>query len=117
MWITDEFKSVKQVKEIVKLIKSEDILETFYWMNQERLIPLFAPKAKVIREYSEEIDKEISFCSNCNYEFKDEEADYHYCVNCLEELACCDDDNCDKDRERIKESIRSFLQDCYSRKN
>lgn len=108
MW-TNEFKSLEQVKGIVSLIKSEEILEAFRWMNKERLMPLFIPKAKV-RRYDEG-----NFCSRCDYQFQGEEADYHYCVRCGEELACCDNPNCDKDRQRAEESMISFLYKAYTK--
>jgi len=118
MWITDGFKSLNQVKGIVRLIYKKDILEAFKWVNKERLIPLFMPSSKVIRKYCEKTYEEIDSCSSCGYEFRidetgDKEADYHYCVNCLKELACCNDKNCDKDRERAEESMISFLYNIY----
>jgi len=111
MWITNEFKSLEQIKGIVRLIKNKDVLEKFKLMNKERLIPLFVPKSNVLRY------EEGDFCSNCNYKFIREEANYHYCVNCLEELACCDDELCDKDWQRAEESMISFLDNIYERIN
>ena len=100
---TNEFKSLEQIKGIVKLIPNEEVLEAFKWMNMERIKPLFSPKVFV--ERTEEGD----YCSNCNYKFRGEESDYHYCVRCLEKMNCCDDKLCDKDRERAEESVISFL--------
>jgi hypothetical protein len=117
MWRTDKFKNLEQVKGIINLIKREEFLDAFYFMNLERLISLFWPRAKVQRFI------EGNFCSLCDYEFKineetnEDESDYHYCVHCREELACCDDITCDKDRERAEESARSFLYYTYMENN
>jgi len=101
------FRDLNQIKGIVSLIPNKDVLEAFKWMNQEDLKLLVMPEAKVLRY------KEGDFCSECNYQFKGEESDYHYCVNCLEELRCCDDHFCDKDNQRAEETVWSILEDFY----
>ncbi|MFH1918108.1 MAG: hypothetical protein ABIJ14_03345 [Nanoarchaeota archaeon] len=106
----DSFKSLNHVSGMVRLIPNQDVLESFKWMNIERIKPLFIPKAFVKRT-----DKG-NYCSNCDYSFQGEEENYYYCVSCLEELACCDDEYCDKDNQRAEESAISFLEESF-RKN
>ena len=103
----DSFKSLNYVVGIVRLIPNQDVLEAFKWMNVERIKPLFLLKTFVKRT-----DKE-NYCSNCSYNFQGEEESYHYCVSCLEELSCCDDEHCDKDNQRIEETAISFLEEAY----
>ncbi len=111
-----KFRDMNQVKGMILLIPNEGVLDAFTEMNIERLKQLVMPKAKVLRY------KEGNFCSNCDYEFRidsetgDDESGYHYCVNCLEELLCCDDEMCDRDNERLDETVWAITYGIYREK-
>ncbi len=111
MELLNIFKNQKQIEGIISLIPNEEILEAFVSMNLERLRPLFGFNAKVLRY------EEGNFCSNCGYKFRGEQSNYHYCISCLEELACCDDPFCDRDNQRIEENIWNSLESYYRQKH
>jgi len=104
-----KFKNLDEVKQAILSIIDGEHFYQFVEENMDDLILLFTPKTKVLRY------EEGNFCSNCSYQFKKDEDDFVYCVNCLESLACCDDELCDRNYQRTEEIVRSTLKDFYNK--
>lgn len=114
LWVINLFKSLEQVKGIVKLIPNSNVLSAFQKINRDRLKPLFLPDVFV--EINEDGE---AHCSECNYRFEienkegDNEADYAYCVNCLRSLTCCGDNSCYKLNQDLDEAIEWTLEEYF----
>lgn len=106
-----KIKNLKQLEEIISRIPSRKVLDSFIELNIESLKEFMMPK-----RHREENEEGKLYCSECNYIFKGEEANWVYCAGCLKEIACCDNpDTCDKLGEELEEAVYFTLKELYKK--